>query len=174
MLHDLKLPKSFWVDAMQMAAYITAHSPESGLHGKSPYEILFKRRVDPTLFCTFGCQAYALIPKDKQQGNQHVIFNEFGKVQKDDSTPWNTDPSTDYWEGLIPENAHYPDQNTLEEDDPNPWIQGPNELQMEPHLQVDILQAMEPYQHEDVLRVVGAPKQLRHPPQQSLQLRPEH
>ncbi|EGO24935.1 hypothetical protein SERLADRAFT_340132, partial [Serpula lacrymans var. lacrymans S7.9] len=68
MLHDSKLPKSFWVDAMQTAAYITARSPASGLHGKTPYEILFKRRVDPTLFRPFGCQAYALIPKDKRQG----------------------------------------------------------------------------------------------------------
>ncbi|EGN90990.1 hypothetical protein SERLA73DRAFT_43314, partial [Serpula lacrymans var. lacrymans S7.3] len=56
----------FWVDAMQTAAYITARSPASGLHGKTPYEILFKRRVDPTLFRPFGCQAYALIPKDKR------------------------------------------------------------------------------------------------------------
>ncbi|EGN91151.1 hypothetical protein SERLA73DRAFT_43160, partial [Serpula lacrymans var. lacrymans S7.3] len=117
MLHDSKLPKLFWVDAMQTAAYITARSPASGLHGKTPYEILFKRRVDPTLFRPFGCQAYALILKDKRQGkfyskgrkaimigythgkqayklldtekrtvfsSWHVIFNESGKVQKDD------------------------------------------------------------------------------------------
>ncbi|EGO30269.1 hypothetical protein SERLADRAFT_431771 [Serpula lacrymans var. lacrymans S7.9] len=57
---------------------------------------------------------------------------------------------------------------------------------MEPHLQGDVPQAMEPYQHEDVPRAVGqylrgdvpravgAPDQLRHPPQQSLQPRPEH
>ncbi|EGO04628.1 hypothetical protein SERLA73DRAFT_68311, partial [Serpula lacrymans var. lacrymans S7.3] len=104
----------------------------------------------------------------------------------DDTAPWNTDPSTYQWEGLIPENAHYPDQNTLEEDDSDPRIRDPNELQMEPHLQGDVPQAMEPYQHEDVLRAVGkylrgdipravgAPDQLRHPPQQSLQPRPEH
>ncbi|EGO03173.1 hypothetical protein SERLA73DRAFT_41898, partial [Serpula lacrymans var. lacrymans S7.3] len=41
--------------------------PASGLHGKTPYEILCKRRVDPTLFRPFGCQAYPLIPKDKRQ-----------------------------------------------------------------------------------------------------------
>ncbi|EGN92489.1 hypothetical protein SERLA73DRAFT_79524 [Serpula lacrymans var. lacrymans S7.3] len=118
MLHDSKLPKSFWINAMQTAAYITACSPASGLHGKTPYEILFKRRVDPTLFHPFGCQVYALILKDKQQGkfyskgckaimidytrgkqayklldtekrtvfsSRHVIFNESGKVQKDDT-----------------------------------------------------------------------------------------
>ncbi|EGO22933.1 hypothetical protein SERLADRAFT_439707, partial [Serpula lacrymans var. lacrymans S7.9] len=45
---------------------------------------------------------------------------------------------------------------------------------MEPHLQGDVPQAIEPYQHEDVPRAVGAPDQLRHPPQQSLQPRPEH
>ncbi|EGO19224.1 hypothetical protein SERLADRAFT_443266 [Serpula lacrymans var. lacrymans S7.9] len=70
--------------------------------------------------------------------------------------------------------------------DPDPQIRDPNELQMEPHLQGDVPQAIEPYQHEDVPRavgqylrgdiprVVGAPDQLRHPPQQSLQPRPEH
>ncbi|EGN92233.1 hypothetical protein SERLA73DRAFT_36245, partial [Serpula lacrymans var. lacrymans S7.3] len=67
MLHDLMLPKSFGVNAMQTAACITAHSPASGLHGKTLYKILFKRSIDPTLFRPFICQAYALILKDKQQ-----------------------------------------------------------------------------------------------------------
>ncbi|EGO28229.1 hypothetical protein SERLADRAFT_434102 [Serpula lacrymans var. lacrymans S7.9] len=121
MLHDLMLPKSFGVNAMQTAACITAHSPASGLHGKTLYKILFKRSIDPTLFRPFICQAYALILKDKQQENWHVIFNESGKVQKDDTAPWNTDPSTNQWEELIPENVHLPDQNTME-DDPDPQI----------------------------------------------------
>ncbi|EGO05088.1 hypothetical protein SERLA73DRAFT_68733 [Serpula lacrymans var. lacrymans S7.3] len=89
-------------------------------------------------------------------------------VQKDITAPWNTDPGTDQWEGLIPENAHHPDQDTIEEDDPDPRIQDPNELQIEPHLQGD------QYLHEDVLRAVGALEQLKHPQQQSLGPRPEH
>ncbi|EGN94016.1 hypothetical protein SERLA73DRAFT_78391 [Serpula lacrymans var. lacrymans S7.3] len=123
-----------------------------------------------------GKQAYKLLDTEKRTvfSCRHVIFNESGKVQKDDTAPWNTDTSTDQWEGLIPENAHYPDQNTLEEDDPDPGIRDPNELQMEPHLQGDVLQVIEPYQHKDVPRAVRAPDQLRHPPQQSLQPRPEH
>ncbi|EGN91129.1 hypothetical protein SERLA73DRAFT_81067, partial [Serpula lacrymans var. lacrymans S7.3] len=106
---------------------------------------------------THGKQAYKLLDTEKRTvfSSRHVIFNESGKVQKDDTAPWNTDTSTDQWEGLIPENAHYPDQKTLEEDDPDPRIRDPNELQMEPHLQGDVPQAMEPYQHEDVPRAVG-------------------
>ncbi|EGO30849.1 hypothetical protein SERLADRAFT_432494 [Serpula lacrymans var. lacrymans S7.9] len=193
MLHDDKLLKSFWVDAMQTAAYITAHSSASGLHEKTPYKILFKRRVDPTLFRPFGCQGYALISKDKWQerfyskGHKAIMIGyTHGKqayklLDIDDTAPWNTDPGTNQWRGLIPENVHYPDQNTMEDDDPDP-----NELQIEPHLQENVLQAIEPYQHqnitravgqylhEDVLRAVGALEQLKHPQQQSLEPRPEH
>ncbi|EGO01724.1 hypothetical protein SERLA73DRAFT_70892 [Serpula lacrymans var. lacrymans S7.3] len=80
---------------------------------------------------THGKQAYKLLGTEKWTvfSSRHVIFNESGKVQKDDTVPWNTDTSTDQWEGLIPENAHYPDQKTLEEDDPDPRIRDPNELQ---------------------------------------------
>ncbi|EGN98908.1 hypothetical protein SERLA73DRAFT_73494 [Serpula lacrymans var. lacrymans S7.3] len=102
---------------------------------------------------THGKQAYKLLDTVKQ-----TVFSS----------------RTDQWEGLIPENAHYPDQNTLEEDDPDPQTQNPNESQMEPHLQEDVPRAVEHYLHGDVLRAVGAPDQLRHPPQQSLQPRPEH
>ncbi|EGN91475.1 hypothetical protein SERLA73DRAFT_80422, partial [Serpula lacrymans var. lacrymans S7.3] len=105
---------------------------------------------------------------------RHVIFNESRKVQKDDTAPWNTDTSTDQWEGLIPENAHYPDQKTLEEDDPDPWIRDPNELQMEPYQHEDVPRAVGQYLRGDVPRAVGAPNQLRYPPQQSLQPRHEH
>ncbi|EGO20790.1 hypothetical protein SERLADRAFT_442137 [Serpula lacrymans var. lacrymans S7.9] len=184
MLHDSKLPKSFWVDVMQTAAYITACSPALGLHGKTPYEILFKRRVDPTLFRLFRCQVYALIPKDKRQGkfyskghkaimigythgkqayklldtekqtvfsSWHVIFNESGKTKK-------------HWKRMILTLG-----SEIQMNDPDPRIRDPNEWQMEPHFQGDVPQAIEPYQHEDNPRAVGAPDQLRHPPQQSLQ-----
>ena len=68
MLEESKLPKSFWADAMATAAYVTARSPADGLKGGTPYEALFNRHVNPTLFRRFGSPAYALIPKDKRPG----------------------------------------------------------------------------------------------------------
>ena len=40
-------------------------SPVTGLHGKTPYEKLFKSKVDASWFRLFVCIAYTLIPKDK-------------------------------------------------------------------------------------------------------------
>ena len=71
MLEESKLPKSFWADAMATAAYVTAQSPANGINGKTPYEVLFNRHVDPTIFWSFGCPAYALVPKDKRSGKFH-------------------------------------------------------------------------------------------------------
>ena len=68
MLEDSKLPKSFWTDAMSTATYVTAHSPSSALSGGVPYQVLFNRKVNPTLFRPFGCLAYALIPKEHRGG----------------------------------------------------------------------------------------------------------
>lgn len=68
MLIESGLPKSFWAEAMATATYLIARSPAAGLKGKTPYETLFKRRVDPTFFHPFGCPTYALVPKDKRVG----------------------------------------------------------------------------------------------------------
>jgi transposase InsO family protein len=65
MLEESKLPKSFWADAMTTAAFVTGRSPADGIGGKTPYEVLFNRRADSGIFRSFGCPAYALIPKDK-------------------------------------------------------------------------------------------------------------
>ncbi len=68
MLIDSGLPRSFWGEAMVTAAYMISRSPAAGLKGVTPYEALFGRRVDPSMFRTFGCIAYALIPKDQRNG----------------------------------------------------------------------------------------------------------
>jgi hypothetical protein len=68
MLVDSGLPKSFWGYALETAAYMHCRSPASGLKRKTPYEKLFSRKVDPSMFRPFGRVAYALIPKDKRSG----------------------------------------------------------------------------------------------------------
>jgi hypothetical protein len=59
MLIDSGLPKPFWSDVMHTAAHLTARSPASGLRGKTPVGVLFKRKVNASWFGPFGCTAYA-------------------------------------------------------------------------------------------------------------------
>ncbi|KAJ3527698.1 hypothetical protein NMY22_g9685 [Coprinellus aureogranulatus] len=68
MLIDSGLPKTYWTEAMTMAAHIIARTPAAGIGGDIPYERMFKRKVDPTTLRPFGCVAYALIPKDLRKG----------------------------------------------------------------------------------------------------------
>jgi hypothetical protein len=68
MLIESGLPKKYWDEAFLTATYVTARSPASGLQGKTPYQALFRRHVDPTFMRPFGCLAYALIPKDNRGG----------------------------------------------------------------------------------------------------------
>lgn len=70
MLIESGLPKSFWADAMQTAAYVMCRSPAKGLKGRTPYQTLFgeQRKIDTSFFHPFGCPAYALIPKDQRKG----------------------------------------------------------------------------------------------------------
>lgn len=65
MLIESGLPKTFWSDAMATAATVIGRTPASGLKGKVPYKVIFKRKVDISWLCPFGSTAYALIPKDK-------------------------------------------------------------------------------------------------------------
>jgi hypothetical protein len=68
MLIGSGLPKKYWDEAMLTATYVIACSPTSGLHGKTPYQMLFRRHVDPTFLRPFGCLAFSLIPKDDRGG----------------------------------------------------------------------------------------------------------
>ena len=63
MLIDSGLPKLFWGYALETAAYLHCRSPAAGLEGKTPYEKLLSRKMDPSMFYLFGCVAYALIPQ---------------------------------------------------------------------------------------------------------------
>lgn len=68
MLHQAKLPLSFWRCAT--ACYLHAHnrSPTSALSGKIPITVFKKKIPDVSYFCVFGCLAYVLIRKKKRIG----------------------------------------------------------------------------------------------------------
>ncbi|PPQ82476.1 hypothetical protein CVT24_002389, partial [Panaeolus cyanescens] len=68
LLVESGLPKSYWTFAMSTCAFTTARTPAAGLRGKSPYEVLYNRKVDVSWLRPFGCTAYALIPKPQRPG----------------------------------------------------------------------------------------------------------
>lgn len=69
----------------QMTTYLIAQSPAAGLEGKTPYEVLTGRRVDPTFFWPFGCIAFALVDKshckklDSKARKGIMLGYEYGK-----------------------------------------------------------------------------------------------
>ena len=63
MLIDSKLPRTYWSYAYQMATYLIARSPASGIDGRTPYEELTGQKVDASHLRPFGCRAYSLVPK---------------------------------------------------------------------------------------------------------------
>ena len=87
MLHDADLPRKFWAEALSTAAYVKNRSPSSVLQGnKTPYEVFNKRKPNVNYFRSFGCEAYAHIPKDDRkkldQKSLKCIFLGYGKFVK--------------------------------------------------------------------------------------------
>ncbi|KIK77733.1 hypothetical protein PAXRUDRAFT_86211, partial [Paxillus rubicundulus Ve08.2h10] len=118
------LPKSFWADAMATAAYITTQSPTSALCRENPYQTLSCQCIDLTIFCPFGCPAYAHILKEQcgrkfcsHGQNRHITFDETRTISARDLVPWNVPTIEGQWEGLLPRQceAEYED---AEEENP--------------------------------------------------------
>ena len=66
MLEESKLPKRFWAEALNTAAYLRNRLPTKSLGGKTPFEVLFKNRPDYGHMKVFGCKSFAHIPKDER------------------------------------------------------------------------------------------------------------
>ncbi|KIK75101.1 hypothetical protein PAXRUDRAFT_173812, partial [Paxillus rubicundulus Ve08.2h10] len=116
------LPKSFWADAMATAAYISAQSLTSALHGENPYQTLFCQHDDPTFFRPFSCPTYAHILKEQCRGkfcshgwNRHVTFDETGTISACNLAPWNVPTIEGQWEGLLPRQCKAEHEEVVEE-----------------------------------------------------------
>ncbi|KIK78972.1 hypothetical protein PAXRUDRAFT_84432, partial [Paxillus rubicundulus Ve08.2h10] len=114
MLEESRLPKSFWADAMAMAAYITTQSPMSALHGENPYQTLFCQHINPTIFCPF---AYKLLDVKCHTiiSNWHITFDETGTISTHNLAPWNVPTVERQWEGLLPRQHKAEHEDTEEE-----------------------------------------------------------
>ncbi|KIK73364.1 hypothetical protein PAXRUDRAFT_79295, partial [Paxillus rubicundulus Ve08.2h10] len=114
MLEESRLPKSFWADAMATATYITARSPTSTLHGENPYQTLFCRCIDATIFRPF---AYKLLDVERRTiiSSRHVTFDETGTISTHDLAPWNAPTVEGQWEGLLPRQREVEHEDVEEE-----------------------------------------------------------
>ncbi|KAL2235826.1 UNVERIFIED_CONTAM: Retrovirus-related Pol polyprotein from transposon TNT 1-94 [Sesamum indicum] len=54
------LPKMFWADAVNTAAFLINREPSVPLNNRIPEEIWSGKKVDLSFLCTFGCSAYIL------------------------------------------------------------------------------------------------------------------
>ncbi|KAF2359941.1 Reverse transcriptase RNA-dependent DNA polymerase [Trinorchestia longiramus] len=67
MLSDSKLPKTFWAEAVSTAVYVKNRSPTSAHKNLTPYQALNGHKPNVQHFRTFGCMAYAHVPKDERE-----------------------------------------------------------------------------------------------------------
>jgi len=65
MLADLKLPITFWAEAVSTACFVQNRSIIVKDHKKTPYELLFKRKPQMGFFRSFGCPVSVLNTSDQ-------------------------------------------------------------------------------------------------------------
>ena len=61
MMKAMKLPLTFWAEAVRHAIYILNRVPTKALEDKTPYEALYNRKPNLEYLRIFGCTAYAKI-----------------------------------------------------------------------------------------------------------------
>ena len=67
MLTQVKLPKKFWVEALNTAVYLRNRSPTKAVNHATPFEAWTGDKPDVSHLFSFGCTAYAHIPKDERK-----------------------------------------------------------------------------------------------------------
>jgi transposase InsO family protein len=67
MLHHSGLSDGFWAEALLTAVHIINMSPSRLLGSKIPQELWTQRKPDYDKLRIFGCEAYALVPKDDRR-----------------------------------------------------------------------------------------------------------
>jgi len=70
MLSELRLPASFWGEALSAQIHIWNRLPTSSLKGMTPFEAWFKQKPDVSHLHVWGCLAYVFVQKDKRKSLQ--------------------------------------------------------------------------------------------------------
>ncbi|KAL2498042.1 Uncharacterized protein Adt_23592 [Abeliophyllum distichum] len=66
MLHEKRLPKSFWAEAIYTSIYLTNRCPTKAVLNKTPIEAWNGRKPLVKHLKVFGCIYYAQVPKEKR------------------------------------------------------------------------------------------------------------
>lgn len=85
-LHDANLPKTYWAEAVNMAAYLVNRSVNAICKKKTPEEIWTSNKVDVSEIKLFGTDVMVHIPKEKRQKwdykAQKLIFGGYDNNSK--------------------------------------------------------------------------------------------
>ena len=77
-LKDSPFPKSFWVDAINIACYIINRDLIRPILNKTPYELYFGEKLNISQFHIFGCKCYI---HTNGKDNLDKFDPKFNKVQ---------------------------------------------------------------------------------------------
>ena len=67
MLHHANFSSAYWGEAVFTASYLQNRLPTKVVYNKTPYELWTGKKPNLTHLRTFGCTAYALIPKERRK-----------------------------------------------------------------------------------------------------------
>lgn len=67
MLAHAGLPKSYWSEAVNTAAYVRNRLPTRSVKNVTPYELWYGKKPDVSHLKVFGCIAYSHIPEQKRK-----------------------------------------------------------------------------------------------------------
>ena len=86
MLSQANLPQGFWAEALHTAIYLLNRSPNTKLNFKIPKKAWTGRKLSYKQLRTFGCEAYAHVPKDLRAKLdfklKKCIFVGYGGIQR--------------------------------------------------------------------------------------------
>jgi hypothetical protein len=150
LLHEGRLPGSFWATAVSTAVHLHNRLPTSANSGITPFELMYKTTPDLSLVRVYGSLAYVHVKKDKRTGfsshmekaifvgypNQHKGWRFFNPLTRKFVLSDRADFDERVFPGLttrLPEPAPFPSQpspNRLESivrsSAPNPSQPPPN------------------------------------------------
>ena len=86
MLHDKKLSKVFWAEAVYTAVYLINRCPTKAVWNKTPIEAWNRRKPSVKHLRIFGCICYAQVPKEKRykldEASEKCIFIGYSTQSK--------------------------------------------------------------------------------------------
>ncbi|KAM1079184.1 hypothetical protein ACFX2B_013776 [Malus domestica] len=86
MLHEKKIPYSFWGEAVNTAVYLLNRCPTKALEKQTPFEVFSGRKPGVKHLKVFGSVCYALVPSQLrhklQESSNKCIFVGYGTNEK--------------------------------------------------------------------------------------------